>query len=100
MTMEDTMSDPTDTVRENLDVQVERVADAGRRVLRMATWRCNDGHEHPRPETFTHRRLAHEINQRNPGNTWTGATISLGVYRLVDRGELARDDHWVLRRTA
>jgi hypothetical protein len=80
-----------------LDVLVAELAEEARQAIRAATWTCSDGHEHPRPEDFTHNRLVREINNRNPGNSWSSAAISLAVYRLVELGELVRDPRLRLR---
>lgn len=80
-----------------LDAQVRYVAEAARQALRAPSWTCSDGHEHPRPHDFTHNRLVQEVNNRNPGNRWPSATISLAVYSLVETGELTRDNRFRLR---
>lgn len=85
--------EPVDRVREQVDAATE----ATRAVLAAPMWLCSDGHEHPRPEVFTHRRLLIEVDRQNPGNDWTSSVISLAIYRLVNLGELERDERWQLR---
>lgn len=74
-----------------LDVQVAEATDAARSVIAAPTWTCSDGHEHPRPETFTLRRLQGEVDGRHRSKRWPGSVIALGIHRLVDDGTLTRD---------
>lgn len=86
--------------REPVDIVGEKVAaavEAARAVLASPTWICSDGHQHPRPEVFTHRRLLLEVDRQHPGNGWYSSVISLAVYRLVELGELERGPRWELR---
>lgn len=87
-----TPGEPIDRLRE----RVLATRDAAWAAANAGTWVCSDGHHHPRPATFTHRRLTDEVNRRNPGNDWSSSEISLGVYRLKDEGLLIDDGRWNL----
>lgn len=93
------MTDSSRSARavEPLDALVAELAEEARRAIRAPTWTCSDGHQHLRPEDFTHSRLVREVNNRNPGNSWSSAAISLAVYRLVECGDLVRDPRLRLR---
>lgn len=92
-------SDPSRSDRELVDLVHEEVGQAKTAAvaaLKADTWTCSDGHQHPRPATFTHNRLAEEVNRRAPGNLWSGSVISLAIWALKDDGWLDQDTRWRL----
>lgn len=84
--------EPVDVVRE----QVDEAKRAAIEAIEAEEWICSDGHSHPRPETFTHRRLGEEVERRNPGNSWSSSVISLAIWALRDDGVLDQDIRWRL----
>lgn len=86
-----------DAAHDRLRTRVEATKAAAVAALRAPEWVCDDGHKHPRPDEFTLRRLATEVERRNRRNDWTSSEVSLGIYALMDDGTLVADKRWKLR---
>ena len=66
-------------------------------VLVAKHWRCDDGHNHKRPEKFTLNRLRMEVNRRHPRNLWSSSEIGCAIWDLIEAGKLKQDKHLRLR---
>lgn len=83
---------------DHVAVEVREAKAAMVAVLALDTWTCSDGHEHPRPDLFTHRRLANEVLAKHRDARWSSSVVSLAVYALVEDGTLERQRDFTLRR--